>query len=84
MERNHNSVDAFFNNLASFDTETTGINTKSSRIWQLGFTGNKKDIEEVVNPLLDCLWCWGMVKIPYSLWFGKCGLCYFRIKRSHT
>lgn len=53
MERNHNSVDAFFNNLASFDTETTGINTKSSRIWQLGFTGNKKDIEEVVNPLLD-------------------------------
>jgi len=53
MERSRNSIDAFFNDLASFDTETTGINTKSARIWQLGFTSNKKDIEEVVNPLLD-------------------------------
>lgn len=53
MEKNHNSIDAFFSNLASFDTETTGINTKSSRIWQLGFVSNSSSIEDVVNPLLD-------------------------------
>lgn len=53
MEKNLNSVDQFFNSLVSFDTETTGVNPKEARIWQLGFTGGGKDIEEVLNPLLD-------------------------------
>ena len=29
-----NSFDDFFDKLASFDTETTGIDTKKDRIWQ--------------------------------------------------
>ena len=40
----------FFDRLASFDTETTGINTKKDRIWQAGFTKKGIDAEEVVNP----------------------------------
>lgn len=40
----------FFDNLASFDTETTGTNAKVDRIWQVGFTGKGIDTEEVVNP----------------------------------
>lgn len=53
MENNNNPIENFFNNLASFDTETTGVNTKTAKIWQLGFTGNSKNIEDVLNPLVD-------------------------------
>lgn len=45
-----NSFDDFFDKLASFDTETTGIDTKKDRIWQAGFTKKGIDTEEVVNP----------------------------------
>jgi len=45
-----NSFDDFFDRLASFDTETTGIDTRKDRIWQAGFTKQGIDTEEVVNP----------------------------------
>lgn len=40
----------FFDRLASFDTETTGVDTKNAKIWQTGFTKKGVDAEYVVNP----------------------------------
>lgn len=40
----------FFDRLASFDTETTGIDTSKDRVWQAGFTKKGIDTEEVINP----------------------------------
>lgn len=49
---NNSSLHAFFDNLASFDTETTSVDRKTARIWQLGFAGSQTgiDSESVVNP----------------------------------
>lgn len=44
------SIYDFFDNLASFDTETTGVDTTSDRIWQAGFTKKGIDAQVVVNP----------------------------------
>lgn len=47
------SIYDFFENLASFDTETTGVDTKKDRVWQAGFTKKGIDAQVVVNPFFD-------------------------------
>lgn len=42
----------FFDRLASFDTETTGLNASRDNIWQLGFTNYSTNVESEVNPFL--------------------------------
>lgn len=66
--QNNNSFIDFFDRLASFDTETTGINTKVDRIWQTGFTKKGIDTEEVVNPFFvqDSSKKWIEENIPES------------------
>lgn len=49
-----NKIDNFFANksIASFDTETTGLDHKKDNIWQIGFTSSSAEKEAHVNPFL--------------------------------
>ena len=46
------NLSQMYDRLASFDTETTGLNVSKSNIWQLGFTSSSTSIESEVNPFL--------------------------------
>lgn len=46
------NLSQMYDRLASFDTETTGLNVSKSNIWQLGFTSSSSNIESEVNPFL--------------------------------
>ena len=46
------NLSQMYDRLASFDTETTGLNVSKSNIWQLGFTNSSISVESEVNPFL--------------------------------
>lgn len=48
----NSNLTRFYDRLASFDTETTGLNVSKDNIWQLGFTSSSSSIESEVNPFL--------------------------------